>query len=54
VTEQEKESADQLLAKIETATGELPKRDGASAPLIADILAAVNGLRTLLDVRRSH
>jgi hypothetical protein len=54
VTDHEKETADRLLAKIETAIGELPRRDSASPPLIADILEAVNGLRTLLDVQRSH
>jgi hypothetical protein len=54
VTDQEKETADRLLAKIETSIGELPRDDSASRPLIADMLQAVNGLRTLLDVRRSH
>jgi hypothetical protein len=54
VTDQDKEAADRLLAKIETAVGELPRGDSALPPLIADILEAVNGLRTLLDVQRSH
>jgi hypothetical protein len=54
VTDQEKELADRLLSKIETAIGELPQRDGVAAPLIGDILAAVNGLRTLLGVGHSH
>jgi hypothetical protein len=54
MTDQEKDLADRLLSKIETATGELPTRDGAAAPLIADILSAVNGLRTIIGVTRSH
>ena len=54
MTDQEKEVADRLLSKIETAIGELPQRDGVAAPLIADILAAVNGLRTLIGVGHSH
>ena len=54
MTDQEKEIADRLLSKIEIATGELPKRDGVAAPLITDILEAVNGLRTLMGVERQH
>ena len=54
MTDQEKVTADRLLAKIETATGEFPRKDAAWAPLVAEILEAVNGLRTLMDVRRSH
>jgi len=54
MTDQEKEVADRLLSRIETATGELPTRDGAAAPLITEILSAVNGLRTVIGVERSH
>jgi hypothetical protein len=54
MTDQEKQLADRLLSKIETATGELPTRDGVAAPLITEILSAVNGLRTVIGVERSH
>ena len=54
MTAQEKLRADQLLSKIEVATGELPKKDGASAQLIIEIVEAVGGLRTLIGVERSH
>ena len=54
MTEQEKRQADQLLGKIEIATGEIPDRSGPMAVLIADIVQAVNGLRSLLGVTRPH
>jgi len=54
VTDQEKQAADQLLAAIETATGEFPDRHGVNARLIAEILQAANGLRSLLGVVRPH
>jgi hypothetical protein len=54
MTEQEKRAADQLLARIETAAGEFPTRDGAHGALLAEIIAATNGLRSLLGVVRAH
>jgi len=54
VTEQEKKMADQLIARIETATGEFPDRAGTLGALLAEIIAAANGLRTLLGVVRTH
>ncbi len=50
----DQERIDLLLAKIETATGELPDRSGPNAALIAQILEGVNGLRSLLNVVRTH
>jgi hypothetical protein len=54
MTEQEKRQAEQLLSRIETATGEFPTRDGQYGALLAEIIAAANGLRSLLGVVRSH
>ena len=54
MTPQEQSSADKLLSQIETAVGELPHRDGATASLIKSILESVNGLRSLLGVVRAH
>jgi hypothetical protein len=50
----DKQHADALLDRIETAAGELPDRQGPTGVLIAEILQAVNGLRSLLGVRGSH
>ena len=54
MTDQEKQTLDQLLARIETATGAIPDRTGTNAALVADILQSVNGLRSLLGVVRAH
>jgi hypothetical protein len=47
-------AADRLLARIEVAVGELMPRDGGNALLIKEILEAVNGLRSLVGVVRTH
>ena len=47
-------AADTLLSRIETAAGEIMPRDTPNAALIKDIIAAVNGLRSLLGVIRTH
>ena len=47
-------TADTLLSRIETAVGQLMPRDGSNAALIKDIIASVNGLRSLLGVVRTH
>ena len=47
-------AADRLLARIEVAVGELMPRDGGNASLIKEILEAVNGLRSLVGVVRTH
>ena len=46
--------ADRLLSRIELAVGELQPRDGSNAVLIRDLIAATNGLRSLLGVVRPH
>jgi hypothetical protein len=54
MTNQDKARADAFLDRIELAIGELPQRDDANAVLITEILQAVNGLRSLLDVPGKH
>ena len=54
MTDQEKQKADLLLSRIETATGSFPDRSGTNAALITEIIHAVNGLRSLLGLVRPH
>jgi hypothetical protein len=54
MTDQEKQKADLLLSRIETATGSLPDRSGPNGALITEIIHAVNGLRSLLGLIRPH
>jgi hypothetical protein len=54
MTDQERQTADRLLARIEVALGQLPNREGQNARLITEIIQSVNGLRSLLNVVRSH
>lgn len=54
MTDQEKQKAEVLLSRIETATGSFPDRSGPNSALITEIIHAVNGLRSLLGVVRAH
>ena len=54
MTDQERANADRLLARIETAVGQLPNRQGPNATLIAEIIQSVNGLRSLIGVVKAH
>ena len=54
MTDAEKQKADILLSRIESAVGAFPERSGANAILIAEILQLVNGLRSLIGVIRPH
>jgi hypothetical protein len=54
MNDEDRQRADELLGHIELAAGEIADRDGPNAVLIASILQAVNGLRSLLSVVRSH
>jgi len=54
VTDVDRTKADTLLSRIETSVGEIMPRDAKNAALIKDIIASVNGLRSLLDVVRAH
>jgi hypothetical protein len=54
MTDEEKKKADLLLSRIETATGSFPERSGPNSALITEIIHAVNGLRSLLGLVRTH
>jgi len=54
MTDQERQTADTLLSRIEIAVGALPDRSGPNAALIKTIIESVNGLRSLFSVVRSH
>ena len=54
MTDQERQSADRLLSRIETAVGQFPERSGTNAVLIKEIIESVNGLRSVLGVLRPH
>jgi hypothetical protein len=54
MTDQEKQRAEMLLGRIEVATGGFPDRSGPNATLITEIIQAVNGLRSLLGLIRTH
>jgi hypothetical protein len=54
MTDQERQSVDRLLSRIEVAVGALPNREGQNARLITEIIQSVNGLRSLLGVVRTH
>jgi len=54
MTDQERETADRLLGRIEMAVGQLPERTGPNAVLIKEILESANGLRSLIGVVRTH
>ena len=54
MTDQERQTADTLLSRIEIAVGALPDRSGPNAALIKTIIESVNGLRSVFLVVRSH
>jgi hypothetical protein len=54
VTDQERQKAEELISRLETSVGAIFPRDGGNASLIAGMLQALNGLRSLLGVIRPH
>jgi hypothetical protein len=54
VTDQERQKAEDLIGRLETAVGQLFPRDGANASLIASMIQDLNGLRSLLGLVRPH
>lgn len=54
MTDQDKAAADTLLSRIEAAVGSFPDRTHQNGVLIAEIIQAVNGLRSILGVVRPH
>ena len=53
LTEQEKQKAEALIARLEVAVGEIAPRDGATAPLIVEMIQSLNGLRSVLGLAKS-
>jgi hypothetical protein len=54
VTDQERQKAEELISRLETAVGQIFPRDGANSSLIASMIQSLNGLRSLLNLVRPH
>jgi hypothetical protein len=54
MTDDERQRAEALISRLETAVGAIFPRDGANAALIAAMLQSLNGLRSLLGLVRPH
>src|SRR3954467_2423918 len=54
VTDQEKQKAEEMISRLETAVGQIFPRDGGNASLITGIIQSLNGLRSLLGLVRPH
>jgi hypothetical protein len=54
VTDQEKQKAEEIISRLETAVGQIFPRDGGNASLITGIIQSLNGLRSLLGLVRPH
>jgi hypothetical protein len=54
VTEQERQKAEELISRLEIATGQIFPRDGANAMLITEMIQSLNGLRSVLALVRPH
>ena len=54
MTDEERQKAEALISRLETAVGAIFPRDGANAGLLADMIRHLNGLRSLLGIVRPH
>jgi hypothetical protein len=54
VTDQDRQKAEDLISRLETSVGQIFPRDGGNASLIAEMLQALNGLRSVLGLIRPH
>jgi D-serine dehydratase len=54
VTDQERQKAEELISRLETAVGQIFPRDSGNAGLIASMIQSLNGLRSVLGVVRPH
>jgi hypothetical protein len=54
VTDQERQKAEELISKIEISVGQIYPRDSGNAALIAAMIQALNGLRSIVGVVRPH
>jgi len=54
VTDQERQKAEELISRLETAVGQIFPRDSANSTLIASMIQTLNGLRSMLGLVRPH
>jgi hypothetical protein len=54
MTDQERQKADEMIGRLETAVGQIFPRDGGNAALLASMIQTLNGLRSLLGLVRPH
>jgi hypothetical protein len=54
VTDQEKQKAEELISRLETAVGQIFPRDSSNASLITSMIQSLNGLRSILGLVRPH
>jgi hypothetical protein len=54
VTDQEKQKAEELISRLETAVGQIFPRDSGNASLITSMIQNLNGLRSVLGLVRPH
>jgi hypothetical protein len=54
VTDDERQKTEALISRLEIAVGEIYPRDGSNAGLIASMIQALNGLRSMLGLVRPH
>src|SRR5262249_9669233 len=54
VTDQERQKAEEMISRLETAVGQIFPRDSGNASLIATMIQTLNGLRSLLGIVRPH
>ena len=54
MTDQERQKAEELISRLELSVGQVFPRDGGNAALLASMIQALNGLRSLLGLVRPH
>ena len=54
MTDQEKLKAEEMISRLELSVGQMFPRDGGNAALLATMIQALNGLRSLLGLVRAH
>jgi hypothetical protein len=54
LTDQERQKAEELIARLEVAVGQIYPRDAGNAGLITGMIQALNGLRSVLGLVRPH
>jgi hypothetical protein len=54
VTDQERQKVEDLISTLEIQVGQIFPRDGGNASLVAGMIQALNGLRSVLGLVRPH